>query len=123
MKLELLSGEFTIARLEAGDELPAWARGEFVSLTRTAEQLSIVCSSANVPDEVLAERGWRAMRVAGRLDFSLTGLLASIADPLARAGISIFAISTFDTDYVLVRAARLEDAAAALGAEGHEVVP
>ncbi len=119
MRMELVPGEFAIVRLNAGDPLPDWVGGEFVSVTRTAEELSIVCESSQVPQDARAQRGWRALRVAGTLDFSLTGVLASIADPLARAGVSIFAISTFDTDYVLVR--ELSEAIQALEAAGHEV--
>jgi hypothetical protein len=80
-----------------------------------------VCPAARVPDDVRAERGWRALAVAGPLDFALTGVLAALAGPLADAGVSIFAIATYDTDYVLVRADRLADAVGALRAAGHRV--
>ena len=91
------------------------------SVTRTAAELSIVAPSAAVPPEVRAERDWRALRVAGPLDFALTGILASLAAPLADAGVSIFALSTYDTDYVLVRHPQLDVALAALRAAGHTV--
>ena len=83
--------------------------------------MTVVCAAARVPADARAERGWRALRVAGPLDFALTGVLAAVAVPLADAGVSIFAVSTFDTDYVLVRADRLEAAVAALRAAGHRV--
>jgi hypothetical protein len=129
MRLEVLRGEFAIVRLDAGAALPAWiepeggihAPAEFLSITRTREELSIVCESSRVPAEVPAEREWRCMKVEGPLDFSLTGVLASLAEPLARAGIPVFAISTFDTDYLMVKAANLEAAIAALESAGHEV--
>lgn len=90
-------------------------------MTRTAEELSIVCPDAGVPAEVRAERGFRALKVRGPLDFSLAGVLASLAVPLARAGISVFALSTFDTDYILVRGEQLVGAVNALRDAEHEV--
>jgi hypothetical protein len=86
---------------------------------RTAAEVTVVC--ADVPDGVRAERGWRALAVEGPLDLALTGVLVSLLEPLAAVGIAIFAISTFDTDHVLVRAARLEEAVAALRGAGHRV--
>jgi len=104
---------FAVARLEARAPIPAWA-SEFFAVTRTADELSIVCASQSVPADVVAERGFRMLMVEGPLDFSLTGVMASIAGPLAAAGVSMFAISTYDTDYVLVREERFADAVAAL---------
>jgi hypothetical protein len=122
MKLVVLEGELGVARLAASEPTPAWAtRGHVTSVTRTSEELSVVCAAADIPENVRAERGWRALRVAGRLDFALTGVLVSIAGPLAAAGVSIFAVSTYDTDYVLVRAHSLEAAVKCLTAAGHEV--
>jgi hypothetical protein len=125
MRLDVLSGEFAIARLDASVNFPAWAQSEsptaFLSITRTRDELSIVCESSQVPAEVAAERGWRCLKVAGPLDFSLVGVLASLAGPLARAGIPIFAISTFDTDYLLVNAAKLELAIGVLESADHVV--
>ena len=91
-------------------------------MTRTAEELSIVCATAAIPAAVPAGRGWRCLRVAGRLDLSLTGVLASIAEPLAAANVSIVAVSTYETDYVLVPKESLAAAMEALSASGHEVV-
>jgi hypothetical protein len=123
MKLLLLDGEFGVARLDATQATPDWAaHGSLSSVTRTAEELSIVCGAGAIPAGVQAERGWRCLRVAGRLDFSLTGVLASIARPLAAANVSIFAVSTHDTDYVLVPGKSLAAAMEALSASGHEVV-
>jgi hypothetical protein len=120
LELEELPGRLAICRLEQGSALPEWAlRSPFLSVTRTADELSIVCEEARVPDPVRVERGWRGFRVAGTLDFALTGILASLASPLARAGVSLFAVSTFDTDYVLVREADWERAREVLGAAGH----
>jgi len=124
MRLLVLPGELAVARLNPIDEIPGWATpAPISSITRTRDELSIVCGAASVPADVRAERGWRSLRVAGSLDFSLTGVLASIAGPLAEAGISIFAISSYDTDYVLVREQNLSAAIDCLAAAGHEVVP
>jgi hypothetical protein len=102
--------------------VPAWAASSvFSSITRTADELSIVCEEAGVPLDVKHDGGWRCLELAGPLDLSLTGVLASVLRPLAEAGVSIFAASTFDTDYVLVRAGQLEKAVAALRAAGHLV--
>ena len=121
-RLTILPETLAVCRLGADDALPPWlpARG-FVSVTRTADELSVVCVEDAVPEGVRAERGWRCLAVAGPLDFGLTGVLASIAAPLADAQISIFAISTFDTDYVLVKAEKLDEAAEALRRAGHVV--
>jgi hypothetical protein len=123
VKLVLLDGEFAVARLPGDEATPAWAaEGSLSSVTRTAEELSVVCAASAVPAGVRAERGWRCLRVAGRLDFSLTGVLASIAAPLAAAEVSIFAVSTYDTDYVLVREESLGAAVDRLRVAGHEVM-
>ena len=122
MKLVVLDGEFAVAKLPATELTPAWAEyGAFSSVTRTSEELSVVCPAARIPSDIKAERGWRCLRVGGRLDFSLTGILASIAGPLAAAEISIFAISTYDTDYILVREASLPSAVECLRDSGHDV--
>jgi uncharacterized protein len=113
MRLDVLRGEFAIVKLDAADPIPPWAAGEFVSITRTRDELSIVCE---------APAGeWRCLKVQGPLDFSLVGILASLAEPLAKAGVPIFVISTFDTDYILVKADNLERAIEALRSAGHTV--
>ena len=122
MKLTLLDLPLAICRLDPAVALPAWATGgAFWSITKTPEELSIICGDAQVPEDVHAGRDWRAFEVAGPMDLGSTGVLASIAGPLAAAGISLFAVSTFDTDYILVRGERAVEAAAALRAAGHEV--
>lgn len=90
-------------------------------MTWTVDETSVVCNAAAVPPGIQTETGWRAFVVAGPLDFGLTGILLSIAQPLAQAGISIFALSTYDTDYVLVKESNLDKAIAALVAAGHSV--
>lgn len=127
LSLTVLPYELAICRLPPDTRLPAWMDGlPFYSLTRAEEELSIVCPVDAIPPDIQAasivERGWRALKVAGPLDFSLTGVLASLAGPLAGAGISIFAISTFDTDYLLVRSETLEKAIQVLEESGHTVI-
>jgi len=103
--------------------VPPWSAGrDFLAVVRTPRELSIVCRDDAVPaTHAEVERGFRALAVAGTLDFTLTGIVASLATPLAAAGISIFGISTYDTDHILVRADRLADAKAVLAAAGHTV--
>jgi uncharacterized protein len=122
LTLELLPDVFAICRLGADAPLPAWAaRGPLLSITRTYEELSIVCIEQGVPEGVQKEGNWKCFRVAGTLAFSQVGILASLVTPLAEAGISAFAVSTFDTDYMLVRVEMLDTAATALGRAGHDV--
>jgi uncharacterized protein len=122
LRLSVLPETLTICRLAPDEDLPAWAtRGGFSSATRTPEELSIVVAKDRVPAGVRAEGAWRALKVAGPIPFSAVGILALIAEPLGRAKISLFAISTFDTDYVLVAAERLEDARLALCQAGHAI--
>jgi hypothetical protein len=120
LDLSILPEIFAIARLDPLAPLPALEdAGSLTSITRTPEELSLVCVEGAVPPGASASRGWRAIRVAGALDFSLTGILASLASPLADARISIFALSTHDTDYVLVKDETLPRAVDALTGAGH----
>lgn len=122
MKLSVSAGRYAVCRLEADEPAPAWAEGAgFVSVTRTADELSVVCREERVPAETRAEHGFRLLKVAGPLDFALTGVLASLSGALAGAGVSLFAVSTFDTDYLLVRETDLDRALEALAEAGHEV--
>lgn len=101
--LELLTDTFAICRLDFDAPIPDWTHCDFVSITRTWDELSIVCRQDDVPDDVQAERGWRCLRVVGKLEFSLVGVIAILTKVLAESGISVFVVSTFDTDYFLVR--------------------
>jgi len=123
LTLSRLPELLTICKLDTRHKIPDWAtQGEFWAITRTADELSIVCSQSNAPQEVVQEPDWRGLKVEGPLDFSLTGILAGLAAPLAKAGISIFAISTFDTDYLLVKADKLAQATLVLQADGHRIL-
>lgn len=120
--LNVLPQRLAICRLDANEPLPGWAQnGSFFSITRTADELSIVCEEGLNPSDILCESGWRALMLEGPFDFDQVGVLKSVLDALAGAKISIFAISTFETDYVLVRAADLEKAVSALRSAGHRV--
>ncbi len=121
MDLLLLPHTLAVCRLAARSPVPVWATGDFVSITSTADELSIVCPQDRVPKDAQAVRGWRCLQVAGTLDFTQVGVLAALAEPLAEAEISIFVISTFDTDYLMVRQADLERARVVLGEAGHAV--
>lgn len=122
LTIALLPGRVAVCRLEVGAAVPAWAAsGSFTSVTRTGDELSVVCDEDAVPDGVPCERGLRCLRVRGPLDFSETGVLSSLAPPLARAGISIFVVSTYDTDTILVKEDLLGAAQRVLAAEGHSI--
>lgn len=121
MRLELLGEKLALCRLGGGEDVPGWARGELVATVRTAEELSLVCAAEAVPADVRSDGGWRALRVAGTLDLALTGVLAELLTPLAAAEVPIFAVSSYDTDYVLVPGRRLEAAIEALTTAGHEL--
>ena len=133
LTLSVLPGKYAICRLDAPDEVPSWAtfssarRGsgidDFASITRTGDELSIVAPEAVVPQAVKSDRGWRIIKVLGPLDLSLTGVLAALAAPLADARVNIFAISTFDTDYLLVKDELLSVAAETLVRAGHQLEP
>ena len=120
MNLTLLSGIFTIWKLPATAPLP---QVPFFAAIRTGDELSLVTEDSLAPSGVPRERGWRALKVAGSLGFSLTGILAALAVPLADANIPIFALSTFDTDYILVKETQLSAAVAALESAGHTIQP
>ncbi len=123
LNLSLLKGRAAICRLSPTEKLPEWAlaEGAFSSVTRTKDELSIVCPESVVPKDIKQDAGWRLFKVAGPLGFELTGILASMAEPLAKAGVSIFAVSTFDTDYLMVKEQKLDLALKTLKEAGHKI--
>jgi uncharacterized protein len=124
MKLNLvvLHGDYGVCRLEADQSVPDWAwTGEFVSVTRTGDELSVVCDANAVPPGVRLEVGWACLKLQGPFAFELTGILSSVLEPLRDAGVGIFAVSTFDTDYVLLKRTQLRVGIAALEGAGHVV--
>jgi putative acetyltransferase len=122
LNLILLSETFVVCRLAPDAPIPPWSTaGGFSSITRTTEELSVVCRQDAVPEGINCERGWRCLRVAGTMPFSVVGILSSLTAPLAGAGISVFAISTFDTDYLMVKEKDLERAVDVLRRRGHTI--
>ncbi len=120
LNLSLLPHLYAVCKFHPDKHIPYWALiGNFVSLTRTAEELSIVCQQDNVPEDVEAERGWRCVQVQGAFDFSVSGINASLALPLADADISVLAIATYSTEYLLVKEKDVERALQVLKRAGH----
>jgi hypothetical protein len=121
-QLLLLDERLAVCRMDPDASLPGWAtQGRFFSITRTAEELSIVCAEAAVHDGVKVVKNWRVLRLVGAMDFSVVGVLASLTTPLAEAKVGLFAISTFDTDYLLVQESDLDRAIEVLVTFGHDV--
>ncbi len=122
MDLRVLTERLSVCRLPTTAAWPTPpADGSFYSVTRTDAELSVVCVEDAAPEGATVEPDWRVLEVAGPLDFSMVGVMAALTAPLADVGVSVFVISTYDTDYVLVHAAALERAVEALRAAGHEV--
>ena len=123
LSLRLWRGRYAVCRVPPRAPVPPWAAGagEFTSVTRTREETSVVCAEDAVPPGIPCAAGWRILEVAGPLDFEQTGILASVASPLAHAGVSIFTVSTYGTDYVLIGEPQLDTALQPLRAAGHTV--
>ena len=122
LELTLLAERFAISQLAADAPIPAWAmQGPFFSVTRTADELSVVTELSRVPLGVQSQPGWCALKVHGPFVLSEIGILSALATPLAEARISLFAVSTFDTDYLLVASESLPAAIAALERAGHTI--
>ncbi len=113
---------FAVCRLDPGTPVPAWAgTAPFSSITRTADELSVICPEAAVPAGISTATGWRCLKLEGPFDFSVTGLVASFSTALARAGISLMVVCTYDTDYLLVRGPDLDRAIASLERDGFRI--
>jgi len=121
LKYSVLPGRFAICRLATDSAVPGWATAsKFFSITRTSDELSIVCAEEFVQPGIKTEIGWACIQLQGPFPFQMTGVLAAILNPLAAARIGIFAISTFDTDCILIKADRLQAAEVALRQAGHQ---
>lgn len=120
LRLSILPGRLAVCRLSPDAAVPPWVRGAFTSITRTADELSVVCDADAVPEDVQAERGWRVLKVEGPIPFELTGVAAALVAPLAEARISVFLLATYDTDYLLLKEESFEHAVEVLRAAGHE---
>jgi hypothetical protein len=126
LDLDLLPEEYAVCRLPAGSALPASLSSgpddkSVISVTWAPDELSVICPADRVPDGATVEASWRCLRVVGPLDLALTGVLASLIGPLAKARVNIVAFSTYDTDYLLIPQVRLSEAVATLTAAGHRL--
>ncbi|WP_461206322.1 ACT domain-containing protein [Clostridium sp. DL1XJH146] len=123
LTMKLLEAKYGVARLDKSELIPEWAKdSEFYSITKTADELSVVCTENSIPSDVKCEKNWRVLKIEGPLDFSLIGILSSISTILAQKGISIFAIFTYDTDYILVKDEEIDNTIGALSDERYEVI-
>ena len=123
LTLKLHSPRYAVVRLDPKAAIPPWAfQGEFFSLTVTPEEMSLIAEETLLPADLPAERNWRILQVVGPLDFALIGILSSLSTTLANRKISIFAVSTYDTDYVLVKDKDIDKAVIALKTAGYEML-
>lgn len=123
LKMSLLDINLGVCRLASNDAVPAWGtKSQFFSVTKTEEELSIVCEEQYIPEGVNCEGSWRALKVEGPLDFSLVGILSKISSALAAVKVSIFAISTYDTDYILVKSKDIDKAVEALRNNDYDIL-
>jgi hypothetical protein len=123
LTLSVTEGRYAIVKFPCDAAIPAWANGSgFLSVTRTQEELSVVAAEASVPAELDASRGWRMLKVHGPFAFDEVGVVASLANPLARVGVGIFVISTYDTDYLLVQQEEIPVAVETLEHAGHKIL-
>jgi hypothetical protein len=118
-RFRALPGLYAVCRLNPDAAVPGWVSGPFVNITLTDDELAVICPAENVPAEVRSERDWRVLKLVGPFPFTTTGVLASLAAPLARANISLLSIATYDTDYLLVKSDVFDDTVAVLVAAGH----
>jgi uncharacterized protein len=125
LDLVLLPDDYAVCRLDPSAAVPAGLDGGkgVVSVTWTEDEISIICPAGQAPSSATVNAPWRCFRVSGPLDLALTGIMAALVTPLADARVNVFVFSTYDTDYVLVPAVRLEEAQAALGSAGHRISP
>ncbi|MCK4988745.1 MAG: ACT domain-containing protein [Desulfobacterales bacterium] len=123
LSLKILPDRMAVCRFEPTTPVPDWIdQSGFYSITRTEEELTIVCAETLVARGTTSEIGWRCFKVEGPLDFSEIGIIFSLTQPLARSGVSVFVLSTFDTDYLMVKEKDLSEAIDALRAEGHQFI-
>ena len=123
LTMKLLKEKYGVCRLNKNELIPEWAQNsDFFSITKTCDELSIVCSQDAIPNDIKCEKDWRILKIEGPLDFSLVGILASISTILAQKGISIFAISTYDTDYIFVKNKDIDNAIESLIKERYEII-
>ena len=121
LTLRALPATYAIWQLPSDAPLPAWPDGAFVCVIRTPSELSGVCPSGMTPAGAVVDDGWRCLQFEGPFDLTLTGIMVRVAQPLAGAGVPIFTLATYNTDYILVPGSRYADAVTALHAAGHQI--
>lgn len=119
-KLEKIDGQFAVCKIAQTPAVPDWAHGEFVQLSYSENECTVVCEQENVPVDIVCEKDWICFRIAGELQFDQIGIIADVSRVLAEAKISVFAVSTFDTDYFLVKSDKLKDAINCLISNGYD---
>jgi hypothetical protein len=120
LKLSTLKDSFSICKLDPSSDIPSWAwEGDFFSITRTTDELSIICDCKNIPEKMKCEHNWQVLMIEGPFEFEEIGILHSITKPLAEAEISLLTISTYDTDYILIKEGHYEEAIKSLERAGH----
>ena len=123
LTMKLIKEKYGVCRINPNELIPEWAQNsDFFSITKTCDELSIVCSQDDIPNDIQCEKDWKILKIEGPLDFSLIGILASISTILAQKGISIFAISTYDTDYILVKNKDIDNTIESLVKERYEII-
>lgn len=123
MTIIVYDGLFAICKLAPGDDIPVWStESDFLSVTRSPDELSVVCDQQLIPRAVQCSRNWRMLAIDGVLDLQMTGVVSGLLLPLARVDVSVFVLSTFDTDYFMVPEHMLEQASETLKAEGHRII-
>lgn len=123
IKLQILGGEYGVARLDSSDMMPAWADGSgFVSISRSDDELSVVCLQSRIPQDVEMDGGWSCLKFQGPFAFNETGVVLSVIEPLSTNGIGIFVVSTFDGDHLLVKSSDLAKARDLLVNAGHSLI-
>ncbi|WP_294404582.1 ACT domain-containing protein [uncultured Clostridium sp.] len=123
LTLRLLNDTYGVCRLQKDSQIPSWAfDGEFYSITKTDDELSIVCLENSIPQDIKCELDWRIFKIQGPLDFSLIGILSKISSLMAENQISIFAVSTYDTDYILIKEDKLENAINILESDIYNII-
>lgn len=123
LSIKLLKEKYGVCRLNKNEAIPSWAlQGDFYSITKTEDELSIVCLQDNIIENIKCEKDWRVLKIEGPLDFSLVGILSKISTLMANNSISIFAVSTYDTDYILIKEKDINRAIKVLNNDSYEVV-
>ena len=122
LNMQVLESEYSLCRLEVGAAIPQWAfESQFYTITKTSDELSVICESRLVPPQVKKDGEWKLLKIAAVLDLSLTGITARFSTALADADVNLCVIATYDTDYIMVKAEKLSVAIEALDAAGFRV--